>query len=246
MKISFRAACAFGLFAAGWSHAHASIVINGTRIIYPAQEREVTVSLSNNGSAPRLLQVWVDDGDPQQSAYTAKAPFLVTPPMSRVDPHRGQTLRLMFTGSDVPQDRETTYWLNVLEVPPKPKNGDGGQNNYLQFAVRSRLKIFYRPKDLPGDPATAVEQLQWRLVRDGSGYAAECTNPGAYNVSFGAVNLKGVDVEKTLEPKGGMCPAKGKRSFPLKGDPVQAGGRLSLAWINDFGGFEPYEASYTP
>jgi chaperone protein EcpD len=241
-----RIACAFALALLALSTAHAGMVINGTRVIYPAEEREVTVSMKNDGTSPRLIQVWVDDGDPKQAPDTSKAPFLVTPPMSRVDVAKSQTIRLMFTGADVPQDRESVYWLNVLEVPPKPKATNGSETpNYLQFAIRSRLKIFYRPKGLPGSPMTAVQQLQWKLVPRGDGYEAECTNPTAYNVSLGSVSLKGVDVEKTMEPKGGMCPAKGAQGFPVKGNVASAGGKLSLQWINDFGGFEPYEAGFT-
>jgi hypothetical protein len=45
--------------------AHASVVINGTRVIYPSDEREVTVKLSNEGSLPALVQAWLDDGDPR-------------------------------------------------------------------------------------------------------------------------------------------------------------------------------------
>jgi len=245
MKRFDRVACALMLAMSGWGTAYAGMVINGTRVIYPAEEREVTLSMKNQGASPRLLQVWVDEGDPKQSPDTTKAPFLVTPPMSRVDAGKGQTIRLMFTGADVPQDRESVYWLNVLELPPKPKADDEGNNNYMQFAIRSRLKIFYRPKGLPGTAVATVQQVTWRVVPKGDGYEAECTNPSAYNLSLGSVNFKGVPVAQDMESKGGMCPAKGNASFELKGKPSVADGKLALQWINDFGGFENYEASFT-
>ena len=45
--------------------AQASVVITGTRVIYPEMEREVTVKLNNDGNTPALVQVWLDDGNPK-------------------------------------------------------------------------------------------------------------------------------------------------------------------------------------
>lgn len=245
MKTFARVACALALALGGAGSAFASIQINGTRVIYPADQREVSLSMVNNSSAPILLQSWVDEGNPKDSPETAKAPFILTPPMSRVDPAKGQTLRIMFTGATLPQDRETVYWLNVLEIPTKPKVKEGDSNNYLQFAIRSRLKLFYRPKGLPGNAFDAVNQVIWRVLRDGNGYVAECTNPTPYFVSFGSLRFKGTEVEKSLEPKGGMCPAKGSEKFALKGSPDAADGKLTVEVINDYGGFDIHEVSFT-
>ncbi|STH89946.1 putative periplasmic pilin chaperone [Escherichia coli] len=41
--------------------AHAGIVIYGTRIIYPAENKEVMVQLMNQGNRSSLLQAWIDD-----------------------------------------------------------------------------------------------------------------------------------------------------------------------------------------
>ena len=49
------------------SAAHAGVVIDGTRHIYPQQRREITLRLTNDDQrAPRLVQVWLDQGDPAQ------------------------------------------------------------------------------------------------------------------------------------------------------------------------------------
>lgn len=245
MKTFARIACALALVAGGAGSANASVQINGTRVIYPADQREVSISMVNNSSAPVLLQSWVDEGNPKDNPETSKAPFILTPPMSRVDPGKGQTLRIMFTGSNLPQDRETVYWLNVLEIPTKPKAKENESNNYVQFAIRSRLKIFYRPKGLAGNAFDAVEKISWRVERDGKGYVAECSNPTPYFVSFGSLNFKGVDVEKSLEPKGGMCPPMGSEKFPLKGNGDAANGKLTVDVINDYGGFDIHEVPFT-
>lgn len=245
MKTFARVAGALALVIGGVGSAQASIQINGTRVIYPAEQREASLSMVNNTGEPILLQSWVDEGNPKDSPETTKAPFLLTPPMTRVDPGKGQTLRIMFTGANVPQDRESVFYLNVLEIPTKPKAKDGEANNFVQFAIRSRLKIFYRPKGLPGNAFDAVEKASWRVEKTANGYVAECNNPTPYFISLASVNFKGVSVEKTLEPKGGMCPAMGSEKFPLKGSGDAAGGKLSVEVVNDYGGFDKHEVNFT-
>jgi len=243
MKIAIRALCATVLVLASATSAYAGITVNATRVIYPADKREVSLSLVNDGKEPRLIQAWVDSGDASERADTAKAPFVVTPPMSRVDPGKGQALRIMFTGGkELAADRETVFWLNILEVPPKPKADASGAESYMQLAVRSRLKVFYRPKGLPGSAATAVEQIQWRLVAEKSGYVVECNNGTPYNVSFSDVSFKGVAQQKSVS-KGGMCPAEGKQTFPVSGAP-SPDNTLVVSVINDYGGFNPREVKF--
>jgi len=243
MNFLFRALCAVVPIAFGVvSMAYAGVQIVGTRVIYPAGEREVTVRVLNSGTSARLLQAWTDSGDGAETAETSKAPFLVTPPISRVEAGQGQALRLMFTGGDtLAQDRESVYWLNVVEIPPKP--ADASDRNYLQFAVRSRIKILYRPATLAGDPVASISLLGWRVANEAGRKVLECTNSTAYNVSFADVRLKGAPDRVDEVASGGMCPAKGRGTFVLHGG-VDSG-RLTYKAINDYGAFIEGEAAYT-
>ncbi|GAA5069830.1 fimbria/pilus periplasmic chaperone [Lysobacter panacisoli] len=243
MRILVRAAFALCLaFGGAASVAHAEIQIQGTRVIYPANEREVTVKLANVGNATRLVQSWVDTGNPAETAETAKTPFTLTPPMARIEPGKGQVLRMFYTGdAAMPKDRETVFWLNVLEIPPRPTNGDG--SNYMQFAVRSRIKVFFRPEGLPqSGPLAAAEQLRWRLTQKDGKPAVECANGSAYNVSFSAVGLKGY--RKRTVFGGGMVPAFGTQVFALdEVSSVPGDAKVSFSVINDQGGFVEMEAT---
>lgn len=107
--------------------ASASVVITGTRVIYPSDAREVSVKLANKGKKPVLIQSWIDDGDVKAKPETIHVPFILTPPINRVEPDKSQTLRISYTGKLLPTDRETVYWLNVLEIPAK--------NPYLKTAT---------------------------------------------------------------------------------------------------------------
>ena len=75
------------------SGAHASVIILATRVIFNAQAHETTVKLSNPGKRPALVQVWIDKGLANASPDTLKVPFVVSPPISRIEPGKGQVLR---------------------------------------------------------------------------------------------------------------------------------------------------------
>lgn len=122
--------------------ADASMVIDGTRIIFPATKRDRRPG-HQYGETPSLTQVWVDDGRVQNQPEKDAAPFIVLPPIVRIEPGKGQSWRTVFNGSRLPQDRESLFWFNLLDIPPEPKNGK--TDNYLQLAIRSRIKLFYRP-----------------------------------------------------------------------------------------------------
>lgn len=216
----------------------AGIQLDSTRIIYPAGKREVTLGLTNHSPTPRLIQAWVDADEDNPAAV----PFIVMPPIFRLDAHKGQSLRIIYSGDALAQDRESVFWINVLEVRPKRANASN-EANAVKVSIRSRLKLFYRPEGLPDSPEKAVSLLHWRIVPDGSGYAIECKNPGAYNVSFNDVGLKGVS-EKENKKQNGMCPAMGNHRFRITGNTKSTDGQLMLTVIDDFGGYHYSEANY--
>lgn len=78
-------------------NASADIVISGTRIIYPQSSKDVTVKMENRGNNPLLVQSWLDDGRDTVNPQELKLPFVVTPPVSRIDPSKGQTVRITWT-----------------------------------------------------------------------------------------------------------------------------------------------------
>ena len=205
-----------GLFS---TQAGATVVIGGTRVVYPSQEKEVTVSLTNEGKLPGLIQIWVDDGDEQSTADAAKAPFIVTPPIFRLDGGKGQAARLAYTNDPLPADKESLFWLNVLEVPPKPQNKEEAQEqrNMLQFAFRTRIKLFFRPARLTGTSEQASENLTWKLLpsKSSKGLALQVFNPTPYYVNFAGV---GVDTngQTVGDNGGGMVAPGGSTTFELK------------------------------
>src|SRR5580704_15270767 len=99
--------------------ATAGVVVNGTRVVYPAAKREVTIGIHNTGETPSLVQAWLDAGDPHAKPGESKVPFVMTPPLFRLDPTKVQSLRLVYTHDPLPENRESLFWLNVLDIPPR-------------------------------------------------------------------------------------------------------------------------------
>lgn len=231
--------------AASVGPAHASVVIAGTRVVFPAEQGETTVRLSNEGQLPALVEAWIDDGNAESTPDTAKVPFLVTPPLARMNPGKGQSLRIVYTGQPLPADRESLFWLNVLEIPPKPTNVTGEAQNTLQFAVRSRLKLFFRPAKLAGDPLAAGGQLQWKLVTDGHGYALEAHNPTPYYVTLNNLTLHAGNT--SYEADTGMVAPLASLRLPVKNlHAAAAGVTLDYTVINDFGAGTPFKGTVAP
>lgn len=60
--------------------ATAGVIIGGTRIIFDGA-KEASISVNNPDATPYLIQSWIDE----QEGGSGKAPFIITPPMYRLD-----------------------------------------------------------------------------------------------------------------------------------------------------------------
>ena len=166
--------------------ASAGVTIAGTRVIFPAAEREKSIRTNNKGSAPVLVQVWVDDGSKNNDINTMLVPFTVTPPVYRIDPGKGQSVRLIYNGMELPTDRESVYWFNLLEIPTV--NDDDKNKDRLELAFRTRIKIFYRPPALTGNSTDYISALRWHTEPNKKSVKIE--NPTPYYFSFESVTAK--------------------------------------------------------
>lgn len=67
----------------------------------------------------------------------------------------------MFLGkTNLPTDRETLYWMNVKAIPPTDEKNT--QKNTLQLALQNKIKLFYRPENLPVQPGKARNMLRFK------------------------------------------------------------------------------------
>jgi len=146
-------------------------------------------------------------------------------------------VRLTYTGEPLPSDRESVFWFNMLELPQR-----SNEENKLSFAVRTRIKVFFRPKALRGDPAALYSQVQWKVLKQGDNWVAEGTNPTPYNMSFFSVSL-GQGGRYDLSVDGGMVAPMSKVSIVL-GEVSKinkAFNQIKVEYITDYGGANPIE-----
>ncbi|ECH9262334.1 fimbrial chaperone [Salmonella enterica subsp. enterica] len=216
--------------------ACADIILSGTRIVYKEKQKDTTIRLENKGAKPSLVQSWLDDGDSNADPSTINVPFNATPPVARLEPGRGQTVKITYTGGvALPKDRESIYWFNVLEVPPKMKDADIQHKNMLQLAFRTRIKMFYRPDGLEGIASDAPKKLVWSMQQKGGKPVIHVTNPSSYYVSFNKVET--VVGGKKYAVSSSMVAPKGESEFTVIGlTTVPAKASISYVAINDFGG----------
>jgi chaperone protein EcpD len=231
--------------------SQAGVIIYGTRVIYPADQPEVVVRLENRGDRPALVQTWLDSGDIRSTPATAHTPFSLSPPIFRIEPHQQQAVRLRHSGEDVPADRETLYWLNVLEVPPLTAGAE--QNNQIELAFRTRLRVFLRPQALPYPVGSAPAKLVWQLVAHGQGYALQATNPTPYHISLTSVALLSDGKRYSKAPNkeandGLLMPAGDVKLFalPLLRDRPRGTPKVEFTTVSDFGARVRHSASLTP
>lgn len=200
----------------------AAISLDRTRVIFNGGEKSMTLNIANdNNQLPYLAQAWIEN-DKQEKITTG--PIVVTPPVQRMEPGAKSMLRLTSTPdiSKLPQDRESLFYFNLREIPPR-----SDKPNVLQIALQTKIKLFYRPKSIEAKP-NAVWQDQLILNKTTGGYRIE--NPTPYYVTV--IGLGGSEKEAKegefeavmLAPKSELSVKSGSSNAPW------------LSYINDYGG----------
>ncbi|WP_248798957.1 molecular chaperone [Pseudomonas sp. MWU13-2105] len=221
-----------GIVLAMWmgADAWAGIVLNTTRVVYPAQDKEAVLSVLNNNSSSILLQSWLEaDGDGAR-----ELPFVVVPPLVQLPSGGRQTVRIIHSGAAMSGDRESLFWLNVQEIPQASE-----RENVLQIGIRQRIKLFYRPERLAGDVELAPGQLRWSLPRRG---VLNVLNSGPYHVTLVDIQLLSGG-RRVLQQKSSMLAPGQSVDYDLH-EPAQAqSAQLNFSVINDHGALVPYRLS---
>ncbi|HAV1831923.1 TPA: fimbria/pilus periplasmic chaperone, partial [Enterobacter hormaechei subsp. steigerwaltii] len=108
---SFIAACALLSAMPGYS----ALSLSNTRVVIQSQSSASVEVI--NGSAYRYgMQAWVEDAEGKDPGKA----LAVTPALTSIDAGKNAVLRLLSFAT--PGDKEQIYYLNVQEIPPKPKD----------------------------------------------------------------------------------------------------------------------------
>ncbi|WP_426817151.1 fimbrial biogenesis chaperone [Winslowiella sp. 2C04] len=194
------------------------VTVGGTRLIYEGAKKEAAINVTNTDTIPYLIQSWAENSD----NGAGKAPFIVTPPLFRLEGNQQNVLRVVRTGGHLPEDRESLFWLNIKTIPAANKNE---ATNTLQIAVKTRIKLIYRPQTLRGVPEDVAAKLHWRQ----SGNQLTVTNPTPFVMNFQSVKVGGKEIKTAT-----YVMPHSQATFTM---PTGASGSVSWALINDYGGF---------
>ncbi|WP_080291809.1 fimbrial biogenesis chaperone [Stenotrophomonas maltophilia] len=218
----------------------ARLVVEGNRVIYTHGSKEVSVRVKNHGEVASLAQVWIDELDVDAGPDASKAPFVAMPPLMRIDGGKKQLIRVRYTGGDLPQDRESVFWLNVFDTPAVNPDASSAQ---IQIAVRNRFKLFYRPEALKNQNATGIiSKLQWSLVQQGGRWTLNGRNDSPFHANAVKATLlvdgRGVDV-----PGVGMIAPFSTQQFALPGLSGSPGNaEVRLKFVTEYGSPSEYTA----
>ena len=197
--------------------AQAGVIVGGTRLIYDGSKKESSLSVKNPDKSAYLIQSWIEAGTDAE-----KAPFIITPPLFRLDGGNENLLRIVRAGGNLPNDKESLFWMNIKSIPSMEQDSS---KDTLQIAVKTRIKLLYRPEGLKGEPEEFAESLSWQRV----GNEIQVTNPTPFYMNFQKVNVGGKEVKEATYVAPG---ATARFALPAN----TTAGNVSWALINDYGG----------
>lgn len=97
--------------------------------------------MRNPDNIAYLIQSRVD----MPEGVSGRAPFVITPPLFRLDAKQNNILRVVRAGGALPGDKESLFWLNVKAIPSAEK-----KENTLQIAIKTRIKLIFSPHGRTG------------------------------------------------------------------------------------------------
>ncbi|MBF7979193.1 MULTISPECIES: fimbria/pilus periplasmic chaperone [Rahnella] len=211
------------LLAASTASAEGGIAIGGTRVIYPAGQKEVGMSVRNTSAETSfMIQSWVESPDGKKTPD-----FIVTPPLFVSGPRNENTLRIMYVGDAQKKDQESLYYFNVKSIPSMDKKEIEGKNMLILAAI-TRVKLFLRPSGLK----PSIEKAPGMLTFRRKGNQTEVTNPSPYYITMAQI------MTGAQKPEDTMVPPRGTALISAAGSP---GNTISFRTINDYGAVTPVQ-----
>jgi len=209
----------------GLQQVQAAVALDRTRAVFNGGEKSISLSISNdNKTLPYLAQGWVEDA--QGNKITS--PLTVLPPLQRLEPGAQSQVKIQAlpAAHQLVQDRETLFYFNLREIPPKSE-----KPNTLQLALQTRIKLFYRPKALGATMGMVPWQEQLTLKKQGDKY--QVNNPTPYYVTIVDAGSKpGSTGAEGFEPI--MVAPQGSETLNLR--VAVLGPTPVLTYVNDYGG----------
>ncbi|MFK3645682.1 fimbria/pilus periplasmic chaperone [Pseudomonas protegens] len=205
----------------------AAVSLDRTRVILNGDDKSVSLNINNqNTQLPYLAQAWIENEQDQK----VTSPLVVLPPIQRLEAGSSSQVKILklAQANQLPQDRETLFYFNLREVPPR-----SDKPNTLQIALQTRIKLFYRPAAIARGLNPTQTPWQEKLTLSLAGDRYTVHNPTPYYVTLidasSSAGGKTVDGFQPfmVEPRGQLLLDVSAKSLGTK--PV-------LTYVNDYGG----------
>lgn len=206
--------------------ANAAISLDRTRAVYLSDAKSISLNIINENKAlPFLAQSWLEDEQHQKIT----SPLVVLPPLQRVEPNERSVVRITKTpeAEHLPQDRESVFYFNLREIPPKST-----KTNVMQLALQTQIKLFYRPKAIVA-PRGEIWQEKLIFRKSNSGFTIE--NPTPFYIT-----LTGITHQTQKQGGGAIAGFQPLMLRPKSSENIRLGdNRLNsfvVSYINYYGG----------
>ncbi|GCB06824.1 fimbria/pilus chaperone family protein [Ralstonia sp. SET104] len=173
------------LFVSAGLTAHAAGMLpESTVVLINEADGEASMVVTNTDASPSLLYSKIEAVEED-----ASPPVILTPPVTRVDPSKKQTVRFMLTHTE-PLTVQRYARVTFDGIPER--KGEG--KNVVTLTVRQNLPIVIHPKSLAEDKEP-WKHLKWSA----NGDTITVSNDSAYVVRMDQrIKLLPGDVEGTL------------------------------------------------
>ena len=209
------------------NNANAAIGLDRTRVVFDGSKEAVSMNITNNNTQlPYLAQGWIED----EQGNKITSPLIVLPPVQRLEPGKKSQVKVQALPAvkSLPQDRETVYYFNLREIPPRSDKA-----NSLQIALQTRIKLFYRPASIVPSQQERSDPWQKQLILTREADDFQVNNPTPYYITL--IDARCSKEGKTspgFEPL--MVPPKG--TLKLGVSAAALGSKPWLTYVNDYGG----------
>ncbi|EAN5736088.1 molecular chaperone [Salmonella enterica] len=196
LRLMIRIAClicfsysALALAAGNFSTQSSGVDLDATRVIYPLNRKSVSLSVKNSHDFPVLVKSSVWD-----ETLKKEVPFIITPPLFRLDGGQRNALIITRIGGDFPSDRESMNWICVQGIPPESDSAWAGGTGKrpvsmsIRVIVSSCIKLFVRPDSVNGNPVDMADKVSWKV----SGKTITAVNPTPFYMNVSSLTFNGV------------------------------------------------------
>ncbi|MDD8344950.1 fimbria/pilus periplasmic chaperone [Escherichia coli] len=215
--------------------SYGSVILLGTRIIYPSDKQSQDIRFQSSDTVPSVISLWINKN--VNSSQGDNSPFVVTPTVFKIEPGKGQSARLMFTGMALPEDRESLYYLNFVQLPASNRDA-----NKLLVSYKSTVKLIYRPENLNYDIDKLSNYLKADLRNITQGQIT-IKNESPFYVTLTRLSILHNDkvLANNSEKDLSMLSPFSSSIYKIKPQSIPTGTLIQVNLINDLGGLSTYK-----